>query len=39
VEMMFERQRGPGFRQQNAESLVAAHVRLWELRHPDPGDH
>ncbi len=39
LEMMFERQRGPGDRRRNTESLVAAHIRIWQLRYTDPADH
>jgi len=39
LEMMFERPRVPDDRRRNTENLVSAHVRLWELRHPDGGDH
>jgi hypothetical protein len=39
LEMMFERPRGPGDRRRNIESLVAAHMRIWQLRHPDTTDH
>jgi hypothetical protein len=34
LEMIFERSHAPGDRRRNTESLVAAHERLWELRHP-----
>ena len=39
LEMMFERPRVPDDRRRNTENLVSAHVRLWELRHPDGGEH
>jgi hypothetical protein len=34
LELMHKRPRPPGDRRRNAESLVAAHMRLWNLRHP-----
>ena len=38
LEMMLTRRPLPpdGTRRRNMESLVAAHERLWQLRHPDP---
>jgi hypothetical protein len=33
------RPRAPGDRRRNTESIVAAHSRLWPLRHPEPADH
>ena len=39
LEMMFGRPREPGDCRRNAESLVAANMSLWPLRHPDPADH
>jgi len=36
VEFMLDRP--PRERQRDAQSLVAAHERLWLLRHPDPPD-
>lgn len=39
VETLLTRPYNPaeGNRRRNMESLVAAHERLWHLRHPDPG--
>ena len=38
LEMMLTRRplAEDGTRRRNMESLVAAHERLWQLRHPDP---
>ncbi len=40
LEMMLTRRplTADGTRRRNMESLVAAHERLWHLRHPDAGD-
>jgi hypothetical protein len=40
LEMMLTRRplTPDGTRRRNMESLVAAHERLWHLRHPDTGD-
>jgi hypothetical protein len=37
LEMMLKRQPSNGDRRRPAESLVAAHERLWHLRNPDTG--
>lgn len=41
LEMMLTRRpvSADGNRRRNMESLVAAHERLWHLRHPEPQEH
>lgn len=40
LEMMLSRRptQADGHRRRTMESLVAAHERMWHIRHPDPAD-